>query len=239
VKAGKTMQPKKTEDDNGAERRRPYARTFDKRRREILSTAWTMIAEAGGSEFTLNELSERCGVALRTIYNAFGDKDGVVAAAAAAHHSDTLDVFEFDDLKVRDLAEAISMTRRIAKETVRFPGFSQVTSELYFSPRGHMKLFASLQQMPASILSAWLQSDQVDKKLLRAFGQEDLEALHADAQWGVVASWCAGRIDDRQVEDLMVANFLVVAMSFGNRAGRSLAKKMILDKETDSETGGE
>ncbi|WP_144097933.1 TetR/AcrR family transcriptional regulator [Croceicoccus sediminis] len=231
MKASDTKQSKqKADDDGNVERRRPYARTFDKRRREILSTAWTMIAEAGGSEFTLQELSERCDVALRTIYNAFGDKDGVVAAAAAAHHSDTLEVFEFDDREVWSLSEAICMTRRIAQETVRFPGWSQVTSEMYFSPRGPVKLFASLQQMPTSILRAWLRSDQVDLKLLRAFGQQALEASHADAQWGVVANWCAGRIDEAQVEDLMVDNFLVVAMSFGNRAGRSLAKKMVLDK---------
>lgn len=230
MKASDTSQPHDDESEDGnGERRRPYARTFDKRRREILSTAWTMIAEAGGSEFTLQELSERCGVALRTIYNAFGDKDGVLAAAAAAHHRDTLDVFEFDEFEDWDLSEAISMTRRIAQETVRFPGWSQVTSEMYFSPRGHPRLFSSLQQMPASILSAWLRSDQVDRKLLRAFGQQKLEASHADAQWGVVANWCAGRINEEQVEDLMVANLLVVAMSFGNRAGRSLAKKMILE----------
>lgn len=218
------------EDGDETARRRPYARTFDKRRREILSTAWTMIDEAGGSEFTLQELSERCGVALRTIYNAFGDKEGVVAEAAAAHHSDTVDVFEYADSQVWDLEEAISMTRRIAKETARFPGFSQVTSEMYFSPRRHTKLFASLQKMPVSILNAWLQSEQVDNKLLRAFGQKALEASHADAQWGAVANWCAGQFDEDQMEQLMVSNFLIIALSFGNRAGRSLAKKMILER---------
>lgn len=207
--------------------RRPYARTFDKRRREILATAWAMVAETKGAEFTLQELSERCDVSLRTIYNAFGDKEGVIAAAAAAHHHQVLEGIAVASGDCWSLAEAVEMTRRVAHETARVPGFSQVTAEMYFSPRGHIKLTGSLRRMPGSILEAWLRSNEVDRKLVKALRWEDLEASHADAQWGAVAAWNAGQISAEDMERRMVCNFLVIAAAFGNRAGRSLAKQMM------------
>ncbi len=226
---GRTGEP---EDDAG-ERRGPYARTFDKRRREIQAAAWAMIAETRGSDFTLQELSKRCDVSLRTIYNAFGDKDGVIAAAAAAHHHETLNGLEAEVADSWPLESALEMTRRIASETIRYPGFSQVTSEMYFSPRGHPKLAHSLRQMPASILRAWLRSGEADDKLVRAFGQERLEASHSDAQWALVSEWSAGLISGEEMELRMVANLLLVAVAFGNRKGRSMAKQMIAAGETD------
>lgn len=209
--------------------RRPYARTFDKRRREILTSAWAMVAETEGSEFTLQELSERCGVSLRTIYNAFGDKEGVIAAAAAMHHQEVLQTMDFGGEESRTLTEAIEMTRRIAAETATVPGFSLVTAGMYFMPRGHPQLTSLLRQMPASILQSWLRSGEVDRKMVKAFGQEALEASHADSQWGVVAEWCAGQIGAEEIETRMVRNLLLVAAAFGNRAGRSLAKQLMAD----------
>jgi AcrR family transcriptional regulator len=211
------------------EKRRPYARTFEKRRGQILAAAWEMIAESSGADFTLQELSERCDVSLRTIYNAFGDKDGVIAAAAAAKHHESFEGIFVESNDSMTLVEAVAITRRVAADTARVPGWSAATVEMYFSPRSCSKIAESLRQMPISILKAWLRSSEVDERLVKLFGHFELEKAFADMQWGAVADWCAGRIDKHDMSRRMVGSLLTAAAAFGNRTGRATAKQLIAE----------
>jgi AcrR family transcriptional regulator len=209
------------------EKRRPYARTFENRRGQILATAWVMIAESNGADFTLQELSTRCDVSLRTIYNAFSDKDGVIAAAAAANHHKSFEGIFLESNDSMTLVEAVEITRRVAADTARVPGWSAASVEMYFSPRSCSRMTESLRQMPISILKAWLRSPEVDERLVKLFGHFDLEKAFADMQWGAVADWCAGRIDKHDMSQRMVSSLLTIAAAFGNRAGRATAKQLI------------
>jgi len=58
------------------------------RRRRILAQAREMIAEEGYHNFNVRGLARRAGVAQRTLYNAFGSKDYIIATAIQEYHSD-------------------------------------------------------------------------------------------------------------------------------------------------------
>lgn len=49
-------------------------------RREVIDAAGAMIAESGVDGLTMRKLAERAGVAVATLYNQFGDRDGVLVA---------------------------------------------------------------------------------------------------------------------------------------------------------------
>ena len=51
------------------------------RREHIISTARNLIAELGIQAITMRDLAIRCDVAVGTLYNQFGSRDGVIAAA--------------------------------------------------------------------------------------------------------------------------------------------------------------
>ena len=51
------------------------------RRRRMLEITKEMIAEGGEGSFTIRDLASRANVSVTTIYAAFGDKKGLIAAA--------------------------------------------------------------------------------------------------------------------------------------------------------------
>lgn len=61
------------------------------RRAVILETAREMIAEVGYEAVTVRDLAERCRVSVPTLYNQFGDKDGLLGAAIEGHFMGVLD----------------------------------------------------------------------------------------------------------------------------------------------------
>lgn len=65
---------------SGQKRRRYMSAAMEERRKRIVDTAHQILGEGGVASLTIRRLSEEAGVAQRTIYRLFGDKDGVVSA---------------------------------------------------------------------------------------------------------------------------------------------------------------
>lgn len=207
----------------------PYARSFDRRRQEILATTWEMIAEHGGEEFNLTELSKRSGVALRTIYNAFSDRDGLIAQAVATHYHSLFGGIDIGMNDSHTLDEAVEMCARVATETARVRAFSATAARMYFAARTSPRLVETLRRLPLFILKAWLRSGEADRRLVGGFGRERLERGFVNLQWGIVNDWATGRLDDRELAREMKSSIVQIAMAFGNRAGRAAAKRLCRD----------
>jgi TetR/AcrR family transcriptional regulator, mexJK operon transcriptional repressor len=107
----------------------------------ILDAARTCFAEQGFDETTVEDVAARAGIAKRTIYNIYGDKESLFRAAIAVS-IDTAEAFtrhfaariaQLDDLE-RDLPElarrlardvltgpVIPLRRLVSRESARFP----------------------------------------------------------------------------------------------------------------------
>ena len=186
-----------------------------------------MIAEHGGDDFRLNDLSRRSGVSLRTIYNAFTDKDGVIAQAVALHYHGLFEDIGPGDDDSRTLRETMIMCARIGDEVARLRAFSATAARMYFSPRPNPTLVETLRGLPISLLRAWCRSEEADRRVIRQFGRQDLERSFANVQWGLVHDWVNGRLDQPDLPRAFQGHMLLVALSFGNRLGRSEAKKLM------------
>src|SRR3546814_10613284 len=68
-----------------AGRQRYSSPVMQERRRRILAEARALLAEAGEPGFNIRELSRRAGVSSRTLYHAFGGRDGILGHAIAEH----------------------------------------------------------------------------------------------------------------------------------------------------------
>src|SRR3546814_15418615 len=66
-----------------AGRQRYSSPVMQERRRRILAEARALLAEAGEPGFNIRELSRRAGVSSRTLYHAFGGRDGILGHAIA------------------------------------------------------------------------------------------------------------------------------------------------------------
>jgi AcrR family transcriptional regulator len=122
-----------------------YARVMDlvteqrlARRAAILAAARQMIAEMGYEAVTVRDLAERCRVSVPTLYNQFGGKDALLAAAVEEHFVGVLNT--------ADLAAARPGFERLERVV------SQCAAQLLTLAAYHRRLieaFASLEQTTA------------------------------------------------------------------------------------------
>jgi len=77
-------------------------------RAEVLSAAGELIAEAGVEGLSMRKLADRAGVSVGTLYNQFGDRDGILVAFV----SDGLDQLE-REVDASPAGEPIDTTRRL------------------------------------------------------------------------------------------------------------------------------
>ena len=61
-----------------------WERRQERTRRDVLDATGALIAETGVDGLTMRRLAERAGVAVATLYNQFGDRDGVLVAFVSA-----------------------------------------------------------------------------------------------------------------------------------------------------------
>ncbi|MEN8235137.1 MAG: TetR/AcrR family transcriptional regulator [Actinomycetota bacterium] len=60
----------------------------------IIHATLTLISEHGLGAVTMSQVADTAGVARQTLYNHYGDIDGIVAAAIDRHNRDSIDLLE-------------------------------------------------------------------------------------------------------------------------------------------------
>jgi AcrR family transcriptional regulator len=176
------------------------------RRRRILRETRNLIAESGYENFNVRDLCARAGIAQKTLYNAFGNKDNVIAAA----------IQEF-------IIEVNGQTQ------YRFPG-NTLDGLLEGALRFHAANM-SVASYTRAIVAVFYSSDLVRKSIRKICMQWTMPFVHAveaanglepgvTPEWlahmvvscgfSVTSDWCCGEIADedflnRAVEMLLVA----------------------------------
>ena len=108
-----------------------WERRQERTRRDVIDAAGALIAESGLDGLTMRKLAERAGVAVATLYNQFGDRDGVVVAFV----SSGLDQLELE-LDAQPDAGPIDTTRAL---------FEALDESFAAEPEVWRPIFASLR----------------------------------------------------------------------------------------------
>ncbi len=108
-----------------------WERRQERTRRSVIDAAGALIAESGVDGLTMRKLAERAGVAVATLYNQFGDRDGVLVAVV----SSGLDQLEVE-LDAQPDAGPIDTTRQL---------FAVLDDTLIAAPEVWRPIFASIR----------------------------------------------------------------------------------------------
>ncbi|MFK7917701.1 MAG: TetR/AcrR family transcriptional regulator [Ilumatobacter sp.] len=108
-----------------------WERRQERTRQDVLAATGVLIAESGVDGLTMRKLAERAGVAVATLYNQFGDRDGVLVAFV----SGGLDQLELE-LDAQPDAGPIDTTREL---------FEALDSTLAEEPEVWQPIFASIK----------------------------------------------------------------------------------------------
>ncbi|MFT6292796.1 MAG: AcrR family transcriptional regulator [Ilumatobacter sp.] len=108
-----------------------WERRQERTRGDVISAAGLLIAESGVEGLTMRKLAERAGVAVATLYNQFGDRDGVLVAFVGSG----LDQLEIELDAQRDVSP-IDTTREL---------FEALDNKCAAEPEVWRPIFASLR----------------------------------------------------------------------------------------------
>jgi AcrR family transcriptional regulator len=165
---------------------------FDRRRR-ILHEARRMIGECGIGEFNIRELSRRAEVSSRTIYNAFGGKENVIALAIRAYFDSfhALMTFRSDASLYSGAIERLLAT---TLRNLQIPNYIHAVASLYFSPTLDNRIRKVLLEIGAKPWLIWLRTIQLTRQLEQWVQIDRLVVDLSDLQYAKVHEWGLGAL---------------------------------------------
>ncbi len=184
---------------------------MQERRSRILQEARALLAEHGPAGFNIRELSRRAGVSSRTLYHAYGDREGILAHALAAHIEELRDEWAVSPLG-DDIDQILMEFDRVAAEIERTAAYTRTLVELYYSLNPLASALASIRSLPANRMVRWLAQAPAEC-LLPGLDRARVIDQHVDAELGAIHRWAVGRVPTAQLADEMRAGFLSMLLA--------------------------
>jgi len=194
------------------------------RRERMLAAVRELVAERGWADLTVRDLAQRCRVSIPTLYNQFGGKDGLLAAAVEGHFRQLLERIA-EDGGPGGWRRLVALADRCAENMTRQSAYHRSLIEAFAVARetGPVQtgLVTDLTAAFAAELAAMREQGQlvdwVDPALLAA----QLTAACVSAS----VSWARGGLSDAGLRCAMThaASLLVLGVATG-AAQRGLEK---------------
>ena len=191
------------------------------RRRRILRETRKLIAERGMEGFTVRALCTRAGIAQRTLYNAFGNKDRLVAIAIREAYEEFNQTARYQagaDTLEGMLERLITVNRR----NFRARNYTRAVASLYFSGTTHHDIWEALQEMTFLNLRVWLGALAASGDLAPGVDLAMLGPLIANVEYATINDWAQGRIANGDYIPRLIEHVLVLVI--GNTTGRTFEK---------------
>ncbi len=154
-----------------------------------------LIDEKGVDGFTILELSARAEVAQKTLYNAYGDKQTIIANAI--DHSMRLLGEAIPPIDAGDIDSIISQLNEMCVRFIKRPKLVRATSVLYFSNSLDPRVYASLRTMALRYMTPCLRLYEHRGELLPWVSIPTIENQFANLAHSIDHDWATGRISDR------------------------------------------
>lgn len=177
------------------------------RRRRLLKEARHMIAEDGLEGFSIRKLCQRAGVAQRTLYNAFQNKDRLIAFAIREAF-DEFSAYVRSGSDPASLSGLLSRTIAINRRNFRVRNYTKAVCAIYFAPTTPRDVWQTLQDMAlrgngdwlshnAASINPWIEIDHFNHSL-------------ANVEYSTINDWCLSRLTDEEYLPRLAENMLLL-----------------------------
>jgi len=176
----------------------------------MLDIAKAMIAEAGSESFTIRELGRRAKVSVTTIYAAYGDKEGLIAAAIQDYYNG----LAMSRVRQTTSLPALLSATDLAREAILAnKAYARQYAELYFSRTLDPRIYQAIQDTStmAGGQLPWLQKAFRDGEVIPGLSEEQIMTLLANHRLMVLHDWSQGRIRDEDLGTAIKLAFLIMA----------------------------
>lgn len=178
------------------------------RRKRILAEAQALIVEKGESGFTIQELSRRANVAPRTLYNAFGDKEGIIARATEEHYADRFNSPKYWHKKITIKNIMYYIDKSVA-DILATREYARSMVAVYFSPNANEKVYLALKHTASRIIRLWIDMAIKNNMVEPWFPIESLPDRYANVFMTTIHDWLIGRIANEDLPHHVKIEFLL------------------------------
>ncbi len=172
------------------------------RRAAILEAARQMIAERGYEAVTVRDLAQICRVSVPTLYNQFGGKDQLLAAAIEEHF-----LFTLDGALIQQVAPGFErllvIIDQCADQLLNVPGYHQRLLEAFASLASTLQIQERIAQGLTSAIAAELVTMAGKRQVLPWATPVQLASQMTTACIGAAVQWSAGIIADELLKAQM------------------------------------
>ncbi len=194
------------------------------RRRRILREARTIIKEDGLDHLNMRELSLRAKVSTKTIYNAFGSKETVIALAIHTYFQQFIANVEFTT-HPEDFIGALTRQTTSTLRDIDVPNYMRAVVTLYFSPTLHPAIRAVLMDFATRSWEPWLKKNEDRRQLMPGVVLRELMVDLSSIQYACILDWVSGAIS----EDVFVRRSLSSILMLLSGACSGEARDLVQD----------
>lgn len=166
-----------------------------------------MIAEDGLDGFSIRKLCQRAGVAQRTLYNAFQNKDRLIAFAIREAF-DEFQAYVRTGTDPGSLQGLLSRTIAINRRNFRVRNYTKAVCAIYFAPATPRDVWQTLQDMSLQGNLQWLAQRRAD--LHPWIDLDHFAHSMANVQYATINDWCLERLTDEEYLPRLAENMLLL-----------------------------
>lgn len=202
------------------------------RRRRILREARKLIREDGLENLNMRELSLRAKVSTKTVYNAFGSKETVIALAIHTYFQQFMGNVEFDTMADTFEGALIRQTTSTLRD-IDVPNYMKAVVTLYFSPTLHPAIRAVLMDFATRSWEPWLRKNE-DRRLLQpGVVLRELMIDLSSIQYACILDWCSGSIGEEVFVRRSLSGILMLLGGACSGQARAEVEDAFLRLQTD------
>lgn len=171
--------------------------SIQERRRRILKEARKMLAENGLEGFSIRALCKKADVAQRTLYNAFHNKDRIMALAIREAYEDVNRYMRYRT-SADTLEGIIDRLISVNSRNLKARNYTRAVTALYFSPGATADIWNAMRGMVYLNLRQWLDRLEREGGLQDWVDVEELAGDIANIEYATINDWAQGRLSDDQ-----------------------------------------
>jgi AcrR family transcriptional regulator len=181
------------------------------RRRRILREARRMIAKTGLAGFSVRELCARSGIAQKTLYNAFGSKENVIALAIWQYLEEfaSRTTYKFDGATLEGRLEVLI---KVHSRNVQVRSYTTAIMTVYNTPTASKAIRKAIRDIAEADLRLFAERLDQDKAFAPDVTAAAFIHLSTTATYAVLMDWCLGDIADDDLVDRIAEVFLIVVL---------------------------
>lgn len=198
------------------------------RRQRLLREARHMIAEEGIEQFSVRKLCQRAEVAPRTLYNAFQNKDRVIAIAIREAWNDFTQYVRYRT-DANTVPGILDRTIAVNRRNFRVRNYTKAVCAIYFGPNTPRDVWQTLHDMSVTGVRAWLNVMMSRDEIQPWVDADHFATTVANMQYTVINDWCLGRLSDDAYLPRLTESMLLLLIGAARDKVRDEAEAFLIE----------